>query len=231
MDGIDKRRTVRVRAKGSVRVRSGFGLVRGRIHDVAVGGVHVCADSGSGVAELDGRRVRIDLRFDHGTDRWFALEGRVVRVAVATNAVVVAFEGIPTAYEACMQDRLLDAVEHDRLPHVILVDAHATRRATIAGTFRLRGCNVIEVATPLEAIVRLGELAFEPEVIAISDTFPVSIACELRAFVSATHPRARIVAIGGPRDDRGIASSTGGDYWVDPLVTSAEGSSHRSTCP
>ena len=44
----------------------------------------------------------------------------------------------------------------------VLIDADAARRATIAGAFRATGCEVVEAATSLEAIARLGESHFEP---------------------------------------------------------------------
>jgi hypothetical protein len=62
--------------------------------------------------------------------------------------------------------------------------------------FRATGCGVIEAATPLEAIVRLGESSFEPDVIAIADSHPAAAADEMRDFVERNHPNAKLVTIG-----------------------------------
>jgi hypothetical protein len=57
------------------------------------------------------------------------------------------------------------------------------------------GCNVIEAATSLEAIVRLGESSFEPDVIAVADSIPAATANEMREFVRRNHPQVKLVSI------------------------------------
>ena len=66
----------------------------------------------------------------------------------------------------------------------------------MADAFRSAGCTVSETSTPLEAIVRLGELDFEPDLIAIADSMPGAIADDLRRFVIRDHPRVKLVTIG-----------------------------------
>jgi hypothetical protein len=68
---------------------------------------------------------------------------------------------------------------------------------------------VIDVSTPLEAIVRLGEAPFEPDLIAIADSLPGQISDDLREFVEREHPRAKLVTIGDEVDD-----PTGLVHWL-----------------
>ena len=79
---------------------------------------------------------------------------------------------------------------------VVLIDGHTERRWAIAEGFRATGCAVIEASTPLEAIVRLGESSFEPDVIAVADSYPTSEAEEMRVFVERDHPNVKLVTIG-----------------------------------
>src|ERR1043165_356212 len=69
------------------------------------------------------------------------------------------------------------------------------------------GCDVLEGATQLEAIVRLGESHFEPDIIAVANTQPVAAADEMREFVERYHPSSMLVAI-GPQllDPAGLAN-------------------------
>ena len=111
-----------------------------------------------------------------------------------------------------MEESASASQEHRRVRTIVLVDATPERRALIADAFRAAGCAVFEVSTPLEAIVRLGESAFEPELIAIADSLPSSTSDHLRHFVERAHPRAKLVIIGddvlGPAGDARWLSST-----------------------
>jgi len=82
-----------------------------------------------------------------------------------------------------------------RVISVILIDEHTDRRAVIAEAFREVGCDVIEAATSLEAVVRLGECAFEPDLIAVGDSIPDAAAAEMREFIGRNHPHVKLVAI------------------------------------
>jgi hypothetical protein len=79
----------------------------------------------------------------------------------------------------------------------VLIDASPERSGPIAEAFRAAGCVVFEVSTPLEAIVRLGESQFEPDLIAIADSVPSPTADELRRFAELEHPSAKLVTLGG----------------------------------
>lgn len=78
------------------------------------------------------------------------LAGRVTGIVAGGAAIVFA---VPTAL-LHMIDRLTTASHASaRVISVVLIDADTARRATIAAGFCAAGCQVVEVATQLEAIV------------------------------------------------------------------------------
>jgi hypothetical protein len=191
----ERRRTVRVRSKGSVRLRHGAQLIRGRILDLGVGGVSLRTEPPVGLGPYIGEPVRVEVRLD-ARSKQFTLDGSVLRSAAATCVVAVVFDEAPSDFEACVQEELVAAGKHDALPHMILVDGTVRRRHAFARAFRSAGCDVTEVSTPLEAIARLGRLRFDPGVIAIADSVPESTADDLRRFLCDEHPQAHMVVIG-----------------------------------
>jgi hypothetical protein len=191
----ERRRTMRVRSKGSVRFRHGAQLIRGRILDLGVCGVCVRIEEPVGLGVYIGESVRLEVRLD-ARQKSYALDGRVLRSRAATGVIAVELNGVPSDFESCVADELVAAGKHDALPHMILVDVAVGRRHAFARAFRYAGCHVTEVATPLEAIAQLGQLRFEPGVIAIADSVPESIAEDLRSFLGREHPEAHMVAIG-----------------------------------
>ncbi|HEU4734503.1 MAG TPA: PilZ domain-containing protein [Kofleriaceae bacterium] len=198
---------MRVRSKASICIHCGTRMIRGRVVNLAVGGMCVRADVPFGLVGPIGVPVRIDLRLDAGASRQFTLLGRVLRVNPPTGNVAIGFDAVPEAFEDFVQDELLAAVAHDSLPRMILVDGRGKRRDTIANAFRNAGCNVTEASTPLEAIAHLGGSRFELGLIAIADTVPETVAEELRDFLLAEHPGAHMVAIGRSAARRGPAES------------------------
>ena len=189
----------RVRSKGSVRLHAAGRVIVGRLVDLAVGGVCIAvrAEIPIGLLQLVGEVVRLELRLDAGGSRQFALIGRVLRVSLPARRVAIAFGAVDAALSRCIQDELCAAVEHDRLPHILLVDTIGRQRDQIASAFRRAGCQVAEASTPLEAISYLDRARFEPWLIAIADTVPEAIAEHLRAFVLDEHPGSPLIAIGG----------------------------------
>lgn len=189
----ERRRNRRIAPKGSVLVRAGTYLLRGRVANLSLGGLSATTVV-TAPARLLGSSVEIELRFD-GSDRaWCELGGRLLRSGATSLAV--AFDRLPPRF-APMLEEMHDAL-HDRrrVLSIVLIDANDDRRAMLAQGFRRACCDVIDTATPLEAIVRLGELHFEPDVIAIADSSPAAISDELRRFVDREHPRARVLTIG-----------------------------------
>lgn len=201
------RRAMRVRSKGSILIHCGNRVIRGRMVDLAVGGICVRTEFPIGLVGLIGELVRVDLRLDDCVSRHFALLGRVLRVSIPTRRMAIGFDAVPDDFEDCVQDELLAAVEHDALPRMILVDTVGVRRNTIASAFRHAGCHVTEASTPLEAIAHLGGSRFELGLIAIADTVQETVAEELREFLLDEHPGAHMVAIGSSAAHRTPAES------------------------
>jgi hypothetical protein len=208
----ERRRTMRVCSKGSVRFRHGAQLVRGRILDLSVGGASLRAEPVVGLGPYIGEPVRVEVRLD-ARSKHFSLDGHVLRTTAATRVIAVGFDGAPRDFENCVQEELVAAGKHDALPHMILVDIALRRRHAFARAFRSAGCDVTEVSTPLEAIAQLGRLRFHPGVIAIADSVPESTAEHLRTFLRSEHPEAHMIVIG--RSNR--HSNLGGSWlsWTD----------------
>jgi CheY-like chemotaxis protein len=201
------RRMMRVRSKGSIQIWRGKRSIRGRVVDLAVGGVSMRADGATGLGRLAGKHVSVELRLDASSTMLFALQGRVVRASAANRMLAIELCDVTRAFDDCVRHELLAGLEYDAMPHVVIVDVASPRRHSIARAFRDGGCEVSEVSTPWEAIARLGRGQFEPGIIAIADTVPESVAEELREFLRDEHPHAHMVAIGPSARDRDPASS------------------------
>jgi hypothetical protein len=70
----------------------------------------------------------------------------------------------------------------------------ATR--AVAAAFRAIGCVVIEVRSPLEAIVAIDQSRLHLWGVVIADTEIASRADELREFLSTTHPQVPLIIVG-----------------------------------
>lgn len=201
------RRALRVRSKAWIRIHCDGRVIRGRVADLAVGGVRVSADIPLELVSRIGALVRVELEPDAAASRPFTLRGRMLRVNPATRHLAIGFELVSGDFADFVRDELVAAVTHDATPHMLLVDTSDKRRTTIANAFRKAGCDVTEASTPLEAIAHLGRSRFEPGLIAIADTVPEAIAEELRDFVLVEHPEAHMVVIGRLAAHRGTAAS------------------------
>lgn len=137
--------------------------------------------------------VDIDLRFDGRGSSWLRLQGHILRIGA--NSIALELDLVSPAFARIVDEMVTASHCHHRVMSIVLVDAMPERRSAMAEAFRAAGCAVIDVSTPLEAIVRLGESLFEPNLIAIADSLPGTISDELRRFVDAEHPRAKLVTI------------------------------------
>jgi hypothetical protein len=189
----ERRRSVRICPKGTVVVLAGEHVERGRLVNLSSGGLLAIAAERPPPALLD-TEVDIELRLDVPSSEWVQLTGRVLRIE--GRAIAIALEGAPEPYARLVEDSASASDEHRRLRTVVVIDAIPERSGPIAEAFRAAGCAVLEVSTPLEAIVRLGESPFEPDLIAIADSAPSPTSDELRRFVEREHPRAKLVTIG-----------------------------------
>jgi hypothetical protein len=188
----ERRRSVRISPKGTVLLAAGEHVERGRIANISSGGLLAITDERPPEALLDAE-VDIELRLDSASSGWLRLAGRVKRIGA--HEIAVAIES-SEPFVRLMEDNATASNEHRRARAVIIVDVTPERRASIANAFRTAGCAVLEVSTPLEAIVRLGELQFEPDLIAIADSLPSSTSDDLRHFVEREHPSVKLVTIG-----------------------------------
>lgn len=199
----DRRRHIRIAPKGTVILTSGEHSQRGRIANLGQGGMLV-ATNVTAPSRLLGRAVELKLRLDGQLAEWMPASGRILRIA--PDGVAILFESTPALLVRMIDEMSAASRAHLRTLSAVLVDAEPGRRAVMAESFRAAGCRVVEASTPLEAIVKLGESHFEPDLIAIADSAPGVVADDLRRFMERNHPRAKLVTIGDDLVERdGIA--------------------------
>jgi hypothetical protein len=188
----ERRRYARITPKGTSFLCVEDQALRGRIANLGEGGMLLLAD-GDAPARLLGRFAEAEVRLDSGFAQWWHATGRIVRVT--DGAVAMAFDTLSGELRRMIDELVTASRARIRVLSVVLIDAEAQRRSAMSAGFRATGCGVIEAATPLEAIVRLGESSFEPDVIAIADSHPATAADEMRSFVRRYHPNAKLVTI------------------------------------
>lgn len=189
----ERRSDVRVQLKGTVTVRADDYVIRGRLANVSRIGL-LATTRVTTARRLLGAMIDLELRFDGMDASWHDLRARVVRIGASD--VAMQFVAAPSDFTTAVEQMISRSRTNERALTLVLVDGAPERRGELAAGFRAAGCAVIEVSTPLEAIVRLGESHFEPDLIAIADSLPAAISDELRRFVEREHPRAVLVTIG-----------------------------------
>jgi CheY-like chemotaxis protein len=202
----ERRTSPRIRPKGTLVLLVGEYVQHGRIKNLGKGGALIHT-SGVTPQSILGQGALIELRLDGGLREWMRITGRILRIT--GNMVAIAFDGVPDDFAQLIDDSATASHAHARVLSVVLLDGTAKRRTVMAEVFRAAGCQVLEVTTPLEAIVRLGESHFEPDLIAVADSLPTSTSDELRRFVEREHPRAKLVTIG---DD--LVEPSGIAHWL-----------------
>jgi hypothetical protein len=193
----ERRRHHRIAPKGTVTIRTDAHVASGRVSNLSRGGLSMTTQHAA-PEPLLGCAVEVDLRLDGLDASWLRLQGQILRIH--DTSIAVKFDAVPPSFAQIMDDAVHASHHHDRLLSVILVDAIPERRDAMTAAFRAAGCLVIEVSSPLEAIVRLGESQFEPDLIAIADSSPEAISEDLRRFVDTEHPRVKLVTIGDAID-------------------------------
>jgi hypothetical protein len=121
----DRRRSVRVNARGRVEIHGG-GYGRGQILDLSASGVRFRLASPIAAYRPDDR-IDLEMRFDGVKGGWWRMVGRIVRVDVR-NQLVVAFENVPTGFERWIATELVAAQATD----VACFDQLAQRRGRVA---------------------------------------------------------------------------------------------------
>ena len=210
----ERRQHVRISPKGTVILHGGELARRARLANIGLGGLFATTKV-SASDRLLGRAIDLELRLDDRDAQWLPVPSRIVRVVA--DGFAAAFVSVPP-----LLVRLLDEMAHASRVHrrrlsVVLIDEESDRRRVIADGFRDVGCVVIEGSTPLEAIVRLGESAFEPDLIAIADSIAVSVAEDLRRWVELEHPHAKLVRIGAD-----LLGPDGIDHWLSAMDPGAD---------
>ena len=211
----DRRRHLRIEPKGTVTLHALGNAHRGRLVNLGSGGMYVATEI-TLPDRLLARMVGVELRLDGPLAVWQSLVGRVSRIAA--DGVAVVFDAATTPALLRMIDELTTASHANaRVVSVVLIDQDLPRRAAMAEGFRAAGCDVVEVGTQLEAIVRLGESDFEPDIIAVASTEPATTAHAMGAFVEHFHPSSMLVTIGP-----GLGGPDGLANWLSDATASAD---------
>jgi hypothetical protein len=189
---VERRRELRIAPKGTLQFRTRDHSQQGRIANLSAGGAyiltHVCAPE-----RLLRRNIDIEVRLDAGRAEWLHATGIVVRIQ--PEGLAIAFDLLAAPLLRMIDEMSTASRARARIIGVVLIDADRQRSSAMAAGFRATGCSVIEAATPLEAIVRLGESSFEPDVIAVANS-QSDDADQMRAFVAREHPNAKLITIG-----------------------------------
>jgi hypothetical protein len=188
---VERRKHPRIALKGTAILLAGEHAVRARLVNLSQGGF-LGSTLVTSPRPLLGRSADIELRLDDRLSQWNRLEGKIVRIA--NGSVAICFHTTP-ALVRLVDEMTVASRARERVISVILIDEDAARRKLLAEGFRIVGCTLIEAATSLEAIVRLGESSFEPDVIAVADSIPAATANEMREFVGRHHPHVKLVSI------------------------------------
>ena len=189
----ERRRHARMVLKGTVTLQAVGYAQHARIANLGEGGMFAATDVRAPDRVLS-RAVDLEIRLDGGHAQWLRGTGRIVRIVA--EGVAVAFDTLPSGLLRMIDEMATASHARVRVLSVVLIDTDAERRSAMAYAFRTTGCSVVEAATPLEAIVRLGESSFEPDVIAVADSGSATTAADLRAFVERNHASAKLIAIG-----------------------------------
>lgn len=188
---VERRANARVAVTGSVVVRLN-GVTRGRLVDLSAGGVRFELPPGT-ARYAPGATIVVDIRLDGATFGWFRFIAVINRSTA--NEIAATFTDVPAEFAEAVCSELRVAAAREEIPGVLVVDVETPRRILVAAALRAAGCDVTEVATPLEAISYLDDSQVRPWIVAIADTIPSTIADELRSHMRSAHALVRLVAI------------------------------------
>jgi CheY-like chemotaxis protein len=214
---LERRHHARIEPKGTAVILAGEYVQRGRIANLSEGGMLVTT-AVSAPARLLARPVEMELRLDGRLDQWIRVSGKIVRLGAERLAVT--FDSLPSILLRLIDEMTAASRNRKRVLSIVLVDEDLDRRALIAEGFRAVGCGIVEASTPLEAIVRLGETSFEPDLIAVADSIPAQASDTLREFVDREHPQVKLVTISNDAiEPAGIANWLSSTDPNDDLIT------------
>lgn len=188
----ERRHDIRIAPKGTLRFRTLEHEQQGRIVNLSAGGAYVLTNMGT-LERLLQHDVDVELRLDAAHAEWMRATGRIVRID--REGLAIAFDLLSAPLLRMIDDISAASRASARVITVVLIDADPQRGSAMAAGFSATGCTVIQAATPLEAIVRLGESSFEPDIIAVADS-QSDDAEQMRTFVEREHPNAKLITIG-----------------------------------
>jgi stearoyl-CoA desaturase (delta-9 desaturase) len=226
---FERRDTGRLAPKGSVILDPSGEPQRGRIGHLSRDGLFMLVRLTAPERWLD-RSIDVELRLDDTQAEWLRAIGRVERVAA--DGLAIRFDApVPQLLRETIAELTAAAARaRGSAMSMILIDGDASRGAALAAGLRAYGCTVVQVTSTLEAIVRLGEASFEPDVVAIAALQPGVE--ELRAFIAHDHPNTRLVTFGDELlEPDGIAHWLAVDAEPDPLPRMSTGQSLAVNAP
>jgi PilZ domain len=210
----ERRRHARISPKGTVVAHASDHVQHGRISNLGFGGLFATT-AVAAPARLLERTARIEIRFDGQQGDWLHANGRFSRITA--GAMALTLDELSPDLQRVIGEMVGSSRAHGRVMNMVLIDADVVRRTRMSIAFQMAGCTVVDAASPLEAIVRLGESMFEPDLIAIADSAPSQISDDLRQFVEREHPHTKLVSIGdGDIGPEGIA------HWLSAADPSAD---------
>ncbi len=193
---IERRRHVRVAARGAVILRGDNQELHGRAVVVSETALEVRCQPGLALVAMAGAPVEVEMRLDGEIGGWFILHGQVQRVRDLDHRLVITITTLPGPLASLIAKT---AGRSGLAPiEVMIVDAAVAERTRVAEAFRAEGCHVVEAGTPLEAIGGLEGSASATTLIAVADTIPDRIGIELRDYLDSMQEGAFIVALGEP---------------------------------
>lgn len=195
---IERRRNTRVYVRGPATVRGRLRDVPGYVIAVSETALEIRCQLRTALLAMAGASVEVEMRLDGQTGEsvgWFVLHGRVARVRFDNQSLIIQIGALPRPLAA-----LIERISESAVPPVqaMIVDRESARRTRVAEAFRAEGCQVIEVATPIEALHWLERGWRGTDVFAVADTIPDTVGVDLRAFLDTVSPDALVVALGGP---------------------------------
>ena len=195
---IERRRRSRVYVRGSATVRGRCREVPGYVLAVSETTLEIRCQLRSALLAMAGASVEVEMRLDGQTGEsagWFVLHGQVARVRFDTQSLIIQIRALPRPLSA-----LIERMRRSEVPPIeaMIVDREVARRTRVAEAFRAEGCQVIEVATPIEALHWLERGWRGTDVFAVADTIPKDVGVDLRAFLDEVAPDALVLALGDP---------------------------------
>ena len=184
----ERRQHQRIAPKGSLHI----GAHSGRLVNISQSGVLVRMDRDTPPLAME-QAASLEIRLDTAVATWLRATGRVARID--EDGIAFVFDEPHPTLTAMIDLATSESDMSTRVITVVLIDRDALRRRRMSEELRLRGCTVFEVGSPLEAIVRLGELSFEPNVIGLADSFAAEDTRAMRDFIHRRHPSAQLVTI------------------------------------